>query len=83
TVPFENTMFNIEPNDVLYLSTDGYTDQNNNEREKIGVVNLQDLIKEHGAQALEKQRDAYQNYLINHMGDEDQRDDISIIGISV
>lgn len=68
---------------VAYLSTDGYTDQSNTERTRVSTKNFLRIAEENLSKSGEEQKEAFLNFLRNHMGTEDQRDDITIAGIMV
>jgi serine phosphatase RsbU (regulator of sigma subunit) len=78
---FENQVIPLGQDDCLYLSTDGYADQNNAERESIGSANFKQLLLDLAAENIETQREMLENYLQKHQAEEEQRDDITVIGI--
>jgi len=66
---------------MLYLSTDGFIDQNNTHRRKIGSK-LLDLLYTIHKNSLVKQKQLLEQLLDDHMtGDVEQRDDILMIGL--
>ena len=76
-----NITLSVNNNDRIYLTSDGYIDQNNYERKKIGTANFLKIIKESTTLSLPKQKETLENYLINWQKNEPQRDDITILGI--
>ncbi|NJM15531.1 MAG: SpoIIE family protein phosphatase [Bacteroidales bacterium] len=68
----------VLPGDVLYLTSDGYTDQNNKEREKIGMDTFINIVAQNAIRPLSEQLIILESHLVNHMGNEQQRDDITI-----
>ncbi len=69
--------------DVLYLATDGYQDQNNIERRKIGRVRFATLLEENAQKTLSEQKEVLENKLIAHMQSTEQRDDILVLGVEL
>jgi serine phosphatase RsbU (regulator of sigma subunit) len=73
----------IKTGDILYLSTDGFMDQNNNEEKKYGTRRFKELILEIAAHDMIDQKKKIENELALHQGGEAQRDDITLAGIKV
>jgi serine phosphatase RsbU (regulator of sigma subunit) len=67
--------------DMLYMMTDGFVDQCNVTKEKFGTKQLLELIPQIASKALYLQKNDLQNALASHQASEEQRDDISIIGL--
>ncbi|OJJ17988.1 hypothetical protein BKI52_29480 [marine bacterium AO1-C] len=78
---FEQKSFVIEKGDMLYLSSDGYVDQNNARRKKFGSKRFEKLLLEIQNLPLKKQEEVLSQRLEVHMTGVEQRDDILIIGI--
>jgi serine phosphatase RsbU (regulator of sigma subunit)/ligand-binding sensor domain-containing protein len=78
---FENQVIPLGQGDCLYLSTDGYADQNNAERDSIGSANFKQLLLDLAPENIEIQREMLETYLLKHQAEEEQRDDITVIGI--
>lgn len=68
---------------ILYLYTDGFTDQNNFERKKFGSVRLKETLKELMTMGLDEQKYMLENMLAEHSEGTIQRDDVTLIGIKV
>jgi len=66
---------------ILYLYSDGYVDQNNNQNKKIGSKYFKELLIKINSKNLSEQKDVLLKELEIHKGDEVQRDDITILGI--
>ncbi len=66
----------------VYLTTDGYGDQPNKDRTKIGSKNLQALLVKNSSSSCWEQFQELAIYLDNHSGAETQRDDITILGFT-
>jgi serine phosphatase RsbU (regulator of sigma subunit)/TPR repeat protein len=83
-VSFTNHEIQLEIGDTLYLSTDGFIDQNggpNNTR--FGRKNFKDLLLEIYSQPLFEQKEILERTLTNWIGSNPQRDDILVIGARV
>ncbi|MCU0390315.1 MAG: SpoIIE family protein phosphatase [Thermoflexibacter sp.] len=82
--PFVQETVILPSGAMIYLTTDGYADQNNAEKEKIGSTRLKEWIAEIASEKMEVQDIRLLTRLINHMVDEKlQRDDITLIGIKM
>ncbi len=66
--------------DMVYLTTDGYVDQNNPYDEKFGSRRLKTLMSEISGLPVQEQKDILAKTLSDHQNFEDQRDDITIMG---
>ncbi|MCB1191291.1 MAG: AAA family ATPase [Leptospiraceae bacterium] len=80
---FTNHTFKIDKDKrkVFYLASDGFADQPNIERKKVGSRGLIQLISElHHLPGLE-QREKFENFIVDFQNGEPQRDDITVIGL--
>ena len=68
---------------VLYLSSDGFADQNNVGRKKFGTKQLTNLLFQNCNLPLVTQKQLLENELDKHMTGTEQRDDILLLGIEV
>jgi ligand-binding sensor domain-containing protein/serine phosphatase RsbU (regulator of sigma subunit) len=84
---FTNHEIDIPGNDpnglMLYLTTDGYTDQHNPGDEKYGSRRLKQFLRDHAHLSSARQQQTLIEELNKHRADEEQRDDVSIIGIRI
>ncbi|SMC51762.1 SpoIIE family protein phosphatase [Sporomusa malonica] len=81
---FTNHSWEIEAQDRFYLTTDGYIDQNGGVKDyPLGRKKLIQAIIEQDAKPLPEQQEAFEAVLSNYMGNESQRDDITIVGFSL
>jgi len=80
-INFANQKIAVSKDDTIYLSTDGYTDQNNNSRKRLGTQMFTEILKEIGNLSLEEQKQHLEKYLSEYMNSEEQRDDITLIGL--
>lgn len=83
SVPFTNQELILESGSFLYLTSDGYVDQNNEEREKLGSRKLKQLLSQSTSLASLEQKILLESALDAHQKDSDQRDDITLIGIKL
>ncbi|MBN2893200.1 MAG: tetratricopeptide repeat protein [Bacteroidales bacterium] len=68
-------------NDVMFLATDGYIDQNNEQRRRLGSVKFFSIIKENAQKSTQEQKIVFEKELANWQNNESQRDDITVIGV--
>lgn len=80
---FTQHSLEVKKGDKLYFTTDGFVDQNNPEREKIGSSNLKRILLEIADNDMIKQRKTLLARLDKHRGTAEQRDDITIIGLKI
>ena len=73
----------LSENDVIYLTTDGYIDQNNSDRKRIGSVKFKNILSQIARKTLQEQKQILETELIQWQGDQGQRDDITIVGIKI
>lgn len=82
-IKFNNNEIILDKGTMLYLSSDGYSDQNSPERKRFGSKRLKELFAKNSQQALNRQKDILENQLDKHQQKEPQRDDICIWGIRI
>ncbi len=78
---FAEEQFVLQKGDTLFISTDGYADQNNDHAEKIGTQNFLKFIETHIDKPLTAQKIALENFLTIYQANMQQRDDILVMGI--
>lgn len=83
SIAFTTQELVLEKGTMLYLSSDGYTDQNNPEREKMGGAKFNEIILSTAKAPVEEQLQAFEHALDEHQQIAEQRDDISLLGIRV
>ncbi len=71
----------LEKGDILYLFTDGYIDQANEERKSFTSKKLYELIEQIKNFDLNTQHQKLEIALEEHQGSTEQRDDITLLGI--
>jgi serine phosphatase RsbU (regulator of sigma subunit) len=80
---FTSQYITLNKGDLIYFLSDGFIDQNNSERKRFGSKNFQQLIKDIVALPLSSQKAHLMNVLLNHQQEEEQRDDISVVGFRI
>ncbi|MCK5029494.1 MAG: SpoIIE family protein phosphatase [Bacteroidales bacterium] len=83
TEVFNNHIIQAETGDIFYLSSDGLTDQNNLERKRFGSSKLKEIIINNISLPMQQQKEIIEDELNNFQKDEEQRDDITLIGIKI
>jgi histidine kinase len=79
--PFQNTQIELPLGSVIYMSTDGFADQNNAQRKTLSIRKFIELLNQYNSLPLDEQGRLYEKELDAFMGQEQQRDDITVIGI--
>lgn len=72
-----------ESKSFIYLSTDGFADQNDIHRKKLGNDKIIDVLSENSGTPLAQQKQLLETLLAKHMEGTEQRDDILFMGIQV
>ncbi len=81
---FTNHTINVEQQCSFYMKTDGYTDQLGGEKGlRLGTNKFKQLIQENHNKPYSEQRQIFLQTLINHKGEYEQMDDITLIGFQV
>lgn len=83
TMSFGNTKITAKKGDVLYMYSDGFTDQNNFDRRKYTSARLTKVLEEIGNKDIEYQSNYINNDLDTWQNSEQQRDDITFIGLKI
>lgn len=78
---FEEIVLSLTKNSILYLTTDGYFDQNNIERKSFGSSNFVNLLDKIAKLSMQEQKNILEKKLNDWKSNELQRDDITIVGI--
>jgi serine phosphatase RsbU (regulator of sigma subunit) len=78
---FNNQEFALTQGDKMYFFSDGYIDQNDIHRQRFGTKRFQELIDKVRHFSLSEQKNILLQHLSQHQADEEQRDDISVVGI--
>ncbi|HAS47549.1 MAG TPA: hypothetical protein DCS93_44140 [Microscillaceae bacterium] len=80
---YENKTIELEKNDALYLTSDGFTDSANPKRKKFGEKRFRKMLIDIAHLPMSEQRQIVVKSLADHQQDTEQRDDITIVGIRV
>jgi serine phosphatase RsbU (regulator of sigma subunit) len=80
---FEVQRIELQKQDMLFLFSDGYADQNNVQRDSFGTKNMLTLFKENANLPCRTQKVILETALLEHMQHAEQRDDITIIGVKI
>lgn len=78
---FSEHEVSLVPGDTIYLSSDGFPDQNDPADRKLGSWRFKRLLEQCAALQIEKQREFLLRELLRFQGREKQRDDILLVGI--
>ncbi|HAS47098.1 MAG TPA: hypothetical protein DCS93_41830 [Microscillaceae bacterium] len=80
---FSNKIKHLPKGTLLYFGSDGYPDQNNAARKKLGRKQLKQLLLTVCSQKMSAQHQYLTQTLKTHMKDTDQRDDILLLGLKL
>jgi serine phosphatase RsbU (regulator of sigma subunit) len=80
---FTNRVIECRPGDILYLMTDGFADQNDAEGRRYGSGRLRDFLKGIVHLDMAEQEQSLLEEMKRHQGHEEQRDDITLMGIRI
>jgi serine phosphatase RsbU (regulator of sigma subunit) len=80
---FTNHEIDIENEIMIYLTSDGFADQHDPRKRKYGSRRLKHYFQGHAHLSTAQQEEALLKELRKHMANEEQRDDITIIGIRI
>ena len=81
---FSTHTINMEKNDLIYLFTDGYADQFGGPKGKKFKYNqLADILLENASQSMDTQHQKLDDAFNNWIGDMEQVDDVSLLGIRI
>ena len=83
TLDYESHELDLLTGDILYLTTDGFTDQNDNSRKRFGSQKFIELLHNNAFLPLIKQKNVIEKSLDEWQSDEKQRDDITVLGIKL
>lgn len=78
---FTEEAFVLNAGEQIYMATDGYMDQHNSQKQKIGRHRFHDLLRELQHLPFTLQQYRLGEYLADHKQGEEQRDDITVLGV--
>ncbi|WP_240416289.1 SpoIIE family protein phosphatase [Paenibacillus periandrae] len=81
---FANAELTVSTGASFYMTTDGYLDQNGGVKNvSFGKQKLMEMIEQFHGKPLGEQEALFRSRLMDYMGDEPQRDDITILGFKI
>ena len=81
---YTNNTRKIQPGDLFYLTTDGFLDQNGGPKDySFGKKRFIEIISGSYQKELSDQGKVFLRELLNYMGDETQRDDITVMAFKL
>ncbi|HEY8937261.1 MAG TPA: SpoIIE family protein phosphatase [Cyclobacteriaceae bacterium] len=80
---FSNHEVELQKGDALYLTTDGYVDQNNPLRIRFNKKRFKKLISEVYNKNTQEQKQLFEEALADHQQNAEQRDDITVVGVKL
>lgn len=83
-VPFTNHKIKLKPNDMIYISSDGYPDQFGGPKgKKFLKRRFVELLLKVSDKPIDEQENTLKNNFANWKGEEDQIDDVCVMGVRV
>jgi serine phosphatase RsbU (regulator of sigma subunit) len=82
-IDFENIELLLEKGSQIYLTSDGYLDQNDVKRKRIGEKHFAALLQKICRKDMLSQKEALIKFLYTDMQDTVQRDDILVLGFKL
>jgi serine phosphatase RsbU (regulator of sigma subunit) len=73
----------LQKNDAVFLATDGYADQANEERKSFSKKNFRELMLEVAHLSAKEQMKIFETRLAQHQKATEQRDDITVFGFKI
>jgi PAS domain S-box-containing protein len=81
---FTNHAIDLQPDQILYMTSDGLLDQVGGPRRRgFGKRRFRALLEAVAGLPLAEQRNAISRALVDHQGEEERRDDVSVLGFTV
>jgi serine phosphatase RsbU (regulator of sigma subunit) len=80
---FENSTLNLKSGDIITLSSDGYSDQNNASRKRFSSKQLIKILESNVTLGMSEQKEKLENALNSWIVDTLQRDDITILTFKI
>lgn len=80
---FEDRTLSLDKGDRIYLSSDGFIDQNNPERKCFGSQRFTELINQSASSPIYDQKEYIENALAQWQQDQPQRDDICVVALQI
>jgi len=84
TKKFTDNFIDLQPNDIIYMFTDGYPDQFGGEKgKKFKYKQLEEILLENSSKPLNTQKEFLQQKFLSWKGELEQVDDVCIMGIKI
>ena len=80
---FEDRTLSLDKGDRIYLSSDGFIDQNNPDRKCFGSQRFTELINQSASSPIYDQKEFIENALAQWQQDQPQRDDICVVALQI
>jgi len=80
---FTDKIVNLNIDDIIYLTSDGYTDQIGTNGHKFGPKQLEQILLKKSSENMQLQKQILVNTIKNWHSNEMQRDDITILGLKI
>ena len=81
-LPYDDVVTQLQPNDCIYLFTDGYADQFGGEKgKKFKYKQFSELLLNNVQASMTEQQQLAQQAFTNWTGEIEQVDDVTLIGI--
>ena len=80
-VKFFDSTIELDEDSIIYLYSDGYVDQNNNNRKRFGTLRFLNIIKENADVPIQQQKIILIKQLEEYKENSPQRDDITVIAL--
>ena len=81
---YTNHIISINKNMSIYLSTDGYMDQfGGSDRKKLGMQKFKELILNNQHLSIQEQKEQFTSSYLTWKGNEQQIDDVLLIGVQL
>jgi serine phosphatase RsbU (regulator of sigma subunit) len=81
SIEFQNHSFDVPFNTVFYFYTDGFQDQNNPQKERLGSSFLKEILKNNSEKDMQTQKTSLEKQFDAFRAESEQRDDVSVIGL--
>ncbi len=82
-IVFKNQEISLQPGDIIYLTSDGFADQNDKKRRNFRNARLMNVLEQNAGLPLKNQQKALEQTLDQHMQGTLQRDDILVWGVKL
>ena len=84
SIPFTESVFNLQSNDIVFTLTDGYADQfGGPKQKKYTYKRLKEILLRNYNLTMTQQESKLKNAFINWKGSEEQVDDVLLIGVKI